>query len=269
MRAMEALAQHPARHVGRRRRVVHPQHDPRRRGHARGALARAARRPLPPDDGSPTISVVPLFETLDDLERWPDEVERAVTTSRLRGATSLRGGTCRRSCSDTPTRTRTRASSGLRSRSIVRSSGSSTVAQSRNGSALKIFHGRGGSIGRGGGPSQRAIESLPAGSIDGRFKLTEQGEVLGWKYLVPEIAERNLELTVSGVLAQSLDRRRTRCACEHEAIFEEVAATQRRRLPCARRRSWFVEYYAATTPLEEIARLNIGSRPARRPAASK
>lgn len=76
------------------------------------------------------------------------------------------------------------------------------AAGKRCGFKLKIFHGRGGSIGRGGGPSQRAIEKLlPAGSIDGRFKLTEQGEVLGWKYLLDrDPPSATLEVTASGVL---------------------------------------------------------------------
>jgi phosphoenolpyruvate carboxylase len=156
---------------------------------------------------------------------------------------------------------------------------------------LKIFHGRGGSIGRGGGPSQRAIRSLPAGSITGRFKLTEQGEVLGWKYLVPEIAERNLELTVAGVVAQSLHAepaaREERAAREepagqeepsaradtdspgtllaqHEAIFERVAALSVSHYRELVGDPAFPEYFAATTPIEDIPRLNIGSRPARR-----
>ncbi|HVJ93801.1 MAG TPA: phosphoenolpyruvate carboxylase, partial [Labilithrix sp.] len=133
--------------------------------------------------------------------------------------------------------------------------------------SLMIFHGRGGSIGRGGGPSQRAIQSLPVGSLGGRFKLTEQGEVLGWKYLVPDIAERNLELTVAGVMAQSLRTEADVAGTlleEHEAIFERVAALSVEHYRALVNDPGFPEYFAATTPIEEIPRLNIGSRPARR-----
>ena len=109
----------------------------------------------------------------------------------------------------------------------------------RNDLRLKIFHGRGGSIGRGGGPSQRAIESLPTGSIDGRFKLTEQGEVLGWKYLLPEIAERNLEITASGVLGASLDApvdsRRVRGGVRGRRADEPRGLPRARRRPVVRR----------------------------------
>src|SRR5205085_8838255 len=96
------------------------------------------------------------------------------------------------------------------------------AAGKRGGFTLKIFHGRGGSIGRGGGPAQRAIESLPPGSIDGRFKLTEQGEVLGWKYLLSEIAERNLEVTASGVLGASAFDSHPDYS-EHERAFADIA----------------------------------------------
>ena len=132
----------------------------------------------------------------------------------------------------------------------------------RTGIRFKIFHGRGGSIGRGGGPSQRAIESLPYGSIDGRFKLTEQGEVLGWKYLLSEIAERNLETTASGVLRASLDE-----PVDHRELEEAFAEVASKSLEAYRelvRDPSFVAYYEQSTPLAEINLLNIGSRPARR-----
>jgi phosphoenolpyruvate carboxylase len=213
-----------------------------------------------PADGVADVSVVPLFETLADLERCPAEVELAAKQPSYQRYLELRGGV---------QEVMIGYSDSNKDAGILMSSFALYRAQQRlveigkrSGLALKIFHGRGGSIGRGGGPSQRAIESLPTGSIDGRFKLTEQGEVLGWKYLLPEIAERNLEITASGVLGASLD-----APVDHTAFEEAFADAAQTSLDAYRELIGdpsFVEYYAESTPLAEIALLNIGSRPARR-----
>ncbi|MDF2697339.1 MAG: Phosphoenolpyruvate carboxylase [Labilithrix sp.] len=218
-----------------------------------------------PEDGKATVSIVPLFETLDDLDRSDQELLHALASPAYAAYLARRGQVQEIMIG---------YSDSNKDAGIVGSSFALYRAQQRlvavsraRGLSLKIFHGRGGSIGRGGGPSQRAIESLPAGSVSGRFKLTEQGEVLGWKYLVPEIAERNLELTVAGVLAQSLrsdaDNHGRRLA-EYESIFEKVAAISVEHYRALVDDPGFPEYFAATTPIEDIPRLNIGSRPARR-----
>ncbi len=214
-----------------------------------------------PDEGVADVSIVPLFETLDDLARCPGEVEKALADPRYRKYVDLRGGV---------QEVMIGYSDSNKDAGILGSSFALYRAQQRlvdigekGGFRLKIFHGRGGSIGRGGGPSQRAIESLPPGSIDGRFKLTEQGEVLGWKYLLSEIAERNLEITASGVLESSAVVDPPDSA-ELEDAFEEVARISVETYRRLVHDPDFIEYYTASTPLDEIARLNIGSRPARR-----
>jgi phosphoenolpyruvate carboxylase len=218
-----------------------------------------------PQDGTSAVSIVPLFETLDDLDRSDTELAHAASSpayaaylARRRNVQEIMLG----------------YSDSNKDAGIVGSSFALYRAQQRlvavsrgRGLSLKIFHGRGGSIGRGGGPSQRAIESLPAGAVAGRFKLTEQGEVLGWKYLVPEIAERNLELTVAGVLAQSLRSdtgNHVRRIAEYEKIFEKAASISVEHYRALVDDPGFPEYFAGTTPIEDIPRLNIGSRPARR-----
>ena len=218
-----------------------------------------------PDEGRSEISIVPLFETLDDLDRSDQELKHAATSAAYAAYLQRRGSVQEIMIG---------YSDSNKDAGIVGSSFALYRAQQRlvavsreHGLALKIFHGRGGSIGRGGGPSQRAIESLPAGSIAGRFKLTEQGEVLGWKYLVPEIAERNLELTVAGVLAQTLhsdSKLRDERVSEYEAMFEKAAAISVEHYRALVGDPRFPEYFAETTPIEDIPRLNIGSRPARR-----
>jgi phosphoenolpyruvate carboxylase len=130
-----------------------------------------------------------------------------------------------------------------------------------------FFHGRGGAIGRGGGPTNLAIAALPPGTVEGRLKMTEQGEVLASKYAVPEIAHRELELALSAVLAGGADgpepgssRRQ-----EFERTMERMAATSSttyRRL--VHEDPDFPRFFRAVTPVEEISRLQLGSRPAKR-----
>jgi phosphoenolpyruvate carboxylase len=213
-----------------------------------------------PDEGVADVSVVPLFETLEDLERCPAEVELAARDPAYRRYLDLRGGVQEIMIGYSDSN----KDAGILSSSfaLYRAQQELVEVGRRNDLRLKIFHGRGGSIGRGGGPSQRAIESLPRGSIDGRFKLTEQGEVLGWKYLLGEIAERNLETTASGVLRASLEEAVDYSAFEE--AFAEVAKTSLEAYRELVRDPSFVSYYEESTPLAEIALLNIGSRPARR-----
>jgi phosphoenolpyruvate carboxylase len=207
------------------------------------------------------VSIVPLFETLSDLERCAKEVERAAADTKYRAYLAARGGVQEVMIGYSDSN----KDAGILGSSfaLYRAQQDLVAAGARGGFRLKIFHGRGGSIGRGGGPAQRAIESLPPGSIDGRFKLTEQGEVLGWKYLLSDIAERNLEMTASGVLGASVALEHPDYG-EHERVFAEVAQVSvdaYRRLVSD---PGFIEYYTSSTPLDAIARLNIGSRPAKR-----
>ncbi len=145
----------------------------------------------------------------------------------------------------------------------------------RNGISWIFFHGRGGSIGRGGGPTNGAILALPPGTVDGRLKMTEQGEVLTAKYTVGEIAHRELELTTSATLLASavalidgalpLERPHPQL---YEQVVEEMADTSEavyRRL--VHEDPDFVEFFLNVTPVDEVSRLRLGSRPARRQAA--
>jgi phosphoenolpyruvate carboxylase len=135
-----------------------------------------------------------------------------------------------------------------------------------HGASWVFFHGRGGAIGRGGGPTNGAIRALPPGTVDGRLKITEQGEVLTAKYSVPEIAHRELELAASATLATGVHARDGR----HEAFervvqdMADISAEHYRAL--VHDDPDFVQFFAAVTPLEEISRLRLGSRPARRGA---
>jgi phosphoenolpyruvate carboxylase len=226
-------------------------------------LARAAGL-YRPRDGIADLSIVPLFETLDDLERAPRELELAFADAHYGEYLTLRGR--RQEVMTGYSDSNKDAGILASSFALYRAQRACSEVGRRHGIALTIFHGRGGSIGRGGGPSQRAIESLPPGSIQGRFKLTEQGEVLGWKYLLPEIALHNLELTTSGVLRASLiaDHSPEDELALYEAAFARAAEVSLESYRTLVRDPRFPEYFGQSTPLEEIGALPIGSRPARR-----
>ncbi len=219
-----------------------------------------------PDDGVADVAIVPLFETLADLERAAGELSAAADDTAYARYLDLRGREqeIMLGYSDSNKDAGILASSFA----IYRAQQRLVAVARQKKLRLAIFHGRGGSIGRGGGPSQRAIESMPRGSVDGRFKLTEQGEVLGWKYLLAEIAERNRELAASGVLRATADDALGAASdmqlAELEEAFEDVAKASLDAYRALVGDPAFVAYYEQSTPLDEIAMLPIGSRPARR-----
>ncbi len=151
-----------------------------------------------------------------------------------------------------------------------------------HGASWMFFHGRGGAIGRGGGPTNDAILALPPGTVDGRLKMTEQGEVLAAKFSVPEIAHRELELATSAALAASAplpvgafdgsDRAEAAPAsgagsCTTRSCREWPTARPRCTGRLVHDDPEFPRFFAAVTPLEEISRLRLGSRPAKRSEA--
>jgi phosphoenolpyruvate carboxylase len=139
-----------------------------------------------------------------------------------------------------------------------------------HGASWVFFHGRGGALGRGGGPTNTAILALPAGTVGGRLKMTEQGEVLAAKYAVPEVAHRELELTTSATLvaaaqappppgerqAELHQQTMVRMAERSEATYRDLVYGD----------PDFPRFFSAVTPIDEISRLRLGSRPAMRRA---
>ncbi|MCW5222767.1 phosphoenolpyruvate carboxylase [Verminephrobacter aporrectodeae] len=139
-----------------------------------------------------------------------------------------------------------------------------------HGIQLRMFHGRGGTVGRGGGPSYQAILAQPPGTVRGQIRLTEQGEVIASKYANPEIGRRNLETLVAATLEATL-LQPTKPA--PRAFLEAAAALSRTSMDSYRALVYetpgFTEYFFHATPIREIAELNIGSRPASRKASQK
>ena len=140
----------------------------------------------------------------------------------------------------------------------------------RAGVKLRLFHGRGGTVGRGGGPSYEAILAQPAGTVNGQIRLTEQGEIIASKFSNPEIGRRNLELLVTATLEASLmpnqlDSKGQKKLAEFESVMETLSERAYRAYRnLVYETPGFTDYFFAATPIAEIAELNIGSRPASR-----
>ena len=132
---------------------------------------------------------------------------------------------------------------------------------------LRLFHGRGGTVGRGGGPSYQAILAQPPGTVNGQIRLTEQGEVIASKYANPEIGRRNLETLVAATLEATLlhpTKTAPKAFLDAAAEISEASFQAYRKLVYGT--PGFTDYFFAATPIREIAELNIGSRPASRKA---
>jgi phosphoenolpyruvate carboxylase len=212
-----------------------------------------------------TLQVVPLFETEEDLTRAPEIMRRLFQHPVYRRQMEIWKGRqeVMLGYSDSDKDAGYVTSNWLLYRAQVELT---RVAQ-KAGIALTFFHGRGGAIGRGGGPLPRAILGQPAGTVNGRIKVTEQGEVLFTRYANPGIAHRHLEQVVDAVLRASVLLRPP----ESAASWEDVTARLSRTASSAYQgllsdEPSFVRFFEEGTPLRSIMRLRIASRPARRRA---
>ncbi len=216
------------------------------------------------------LRVSPLFETIDDLHRVEPVLERLLALPGYRALLAASGDV---------QEVMLGYSDSSKDGGILSSSWSLYQAQKaimatadRHGVGCRIFHGRGGTVGRGGGPTHDAILAQPPGTLNGEIKFTEQGEVLAAKYANADTAVYELTMGITGLIKAS------RCltvACtpdrpEHMAVMEELA---RRGEDAYRdltdRTPGFIDYFYEATPVSEIGLLNIGSRPSHRKKADR
>lgn len=222
------------------------------------------------DGGYAPVGIVPLFETIDDLQRGSAILEAALQLPLYRAIVDARGGTqeVMLGYSDSNKDGGYLAANWA----LYRAELDLVESARKTGIRLRLFHGRGGTIGRGGGPSYDAILAQPPGAVDGSLRLTEQGEVIAAKYAEPLIAHRNLESLIAATLESTLlDVEGLGDVAEYAyRVLDDLAAlAQRAYAELVHHTPGFVEYFESSTPVAEIGSLNIGSRPtSRKPTTS-
>ena len=211
------------------------------------------------------LPIVPLFETIADLRAAPAIMREALAVPLIRRSTKWQGGV---------QEVMIGYSDSNKDGGYVASNWELAKAQSQltrvgaeAGVAIAFFHGRGGSVSRGGAPPGRALAAQPAGSIRGRFRVTEQGEVVSFKYANRGTALYQMELLAASVFEHALKSEREEAlqpSREFDDAMEALAGASRAAYSGLIGHPDLVAYFQAASPLEEISLLNIGSRPARR-----
>lgn len=226
-------------------------------------LALARRGDLVDGSGDVPLDIAPLFETVDDLQHGPDTLRDLLADPVYRAHLEARDNVqmVMLGYSDSG------KDGGIAASRWGLQRGQVELLQAANelGIKLTFFHGRGGSISRGGGKTTRAVEASPRGSVDGRLRVTEQGEVIHRKYGIRALALRSLEQATGAVLVSSL---RPRPAEPREVqwreVMDQVSTESTRAYRGFVGAPKFMDYFRQATPIDVIERMTLGSRPSRR-----
>ncbi|MDP7327961.1 MAG: phosphoenolpyruvate carboxylase, partial [Prochlorococcaceae cyanobacterium ETNP7_MAG_30] len=218
------------------------------------------------------LLVVPLFETVEDLQRAPAVMEEVFQAPIYRNLLPRVGEQVQPLQELMLGYSDSNKDSGFLSSNweIHQAQIALQDLASRHGVALRLFHGRGGSVGRGGGPAYQAILAQPSGTLRGRIKITEQGEVLASKYSLPELALYNLETFTTAVLQNSLVTNQLDATPSWNQLMTRLAGRSREHYRAlVHDNPDLVAFFQQVTPIEEISKLQISSRPARRKSGAK
>lgn len=211
------------------------------------------------------LHIVPLFETIDDLQCAPSIMKEILNTPLIRRSVKNQSGV---------QEVMIGYSDSNKDGGFLTANWELSKAQSRLtkvgeecGIPVSFFHGRGGSVSRGGAPTGHAIAAQPAGSVNGRMRITEQGEVVSSKYANQGTAQYQMELLAASVFEHTIKSEHEKELApypEYEEAFEALSSLAYAAYRNLAEQDGLVEYYQAASPVEELALMNIGSRPARR-----
>jgi phosphoenolpyruvate carboxylase len=216
------------------------------------------------------VGIVPLFETIEDLHRGASILEAALDLPVYQRIVRSRGDSqeIMLGYSDS------NKDGGYLTANwaLYRAELDLVESARKTGIRLRLFHGRGGTVGRGGGPSYQAILAQPPGAVNGSLRLTEQGEVIAAKYAEPQMAQRNLETLLAATLESTLldvEGLGDAAGPAYEILDELADRAQRAYSELVHDTEGFVDYFLQSTPVSEIGSLNVGSRPtSRKPTSS-
>ncbi|EPI52207.1 phosphoenolpyruvate carboxykinase domain protein, partial [Gardnerella pickettii JCP8017A] len=219
---------------------------------------------------APTIDVIPLFEQLEDLQNSVNVLEEIIKIPEVQARLKATG----RKMEVMLGYSDSSKDAGPTSATLALHSAQERIAQwaKKHDIDLTLFHGRGGAVGRGGGPANRAVLAQPVGSVNCRFKLTEQGEVIFARYGNPILAIRHLESVAAATLLQSapsVEKTNTEMTHKYADMAQKLDVAAHNRFIDLLQTDDFTPWFSTVTPLSEIGLLPIGSRPAKRGLGAK